>query len=105
MYVSSPAETIILEMDDSHHPQYQPAEDQQQLTVVRQPDSYLESRAEAMKTIESTIVELGTMFTQLATMVKEQDEMVLRWVNQRLNGVILCSEKYTKTLISVMLNR
>jgi len=33
-----------------------------------------------MQNIESTIVELGGIFTQLATMVKEQEEMVERWV-------------------------
>ncbi|KAK4298962.1 hypothetical protein Pmani_028733 [Petrolisthes manimaculis] len=35
-----------------------------------------QGRADTMKTIESTIVELGQMFTQLATMVKEQEELV-----------------------------
>jgi len=41
-------------------------------------DSYYASRADAMHTIESTIVELGGIFTQLAHMVKEQQEMVER---------------------------
>ena len=40
--------------------------------------SYYASRADAMHTIESTIVELGGIFTQLAHMVKEQEEMVQR---------------------------
>ena len=40
--------------------------------------SYYSSRADAMHTIESTIVELGGIFTQLAHMVKEQEEMVQR---------------------------
>lgn len=31
-----------------------------------------------METIESTIVELGTIFQQLATMVKEQEEQIMR---------------------------
>lgn len=41
-------------------------------------DNYLQSRAETMQNIESTIVELGGIFQQLAHMVKEQDEMVER---------------------------
>lgn len=41
-------------------------------------DSYLHSRAETMQNIESTIVELGGIFQQLAHMVKEQEEMVDR---------------------------
>ncbi|XP_064215041.1 syntaxin-5 isoform X2 [Tribolium castaneum] len=41
-------------------------------------DQYLQSRAETMQNIESTIVELGGIFQQLAHMVKEQEEMVER---------------------------
>ncbi|CAD1477271.1 unnamed protein product, partial [Heterotrigona itama] len=41
-------------------------------------DTYVQSRAEAMQSIESTIVELGGIFQQLAHMVKEQEEMVER---------------------------
>lgn len=51
---------------------------QQQLQLVEEQDTYLQSRADTMRTIESTIVELGQMFTQLATMVKEQEELVHR---------------------------
>lgn len=53
---------------------------QQQLQLMEEQDSYLQSRADTMQTIQSTIVELGQMFTQLATMVKEQEEIVHRWV-------------------------
>lgn len=41
-------------------------------------DNYLQERAETMQNIESTIVELGGIFQQLAHMVKEQEEMVER---------------------------
>lgn len=41
-------------------------------------DAYVQSRAEAMQSIESTVVELGGIFQQLAHMVKEQEEMVER---------------------------
>lgn len=40
--------------------------------------SYLQSRADAMQNIESTIVELGGIFTQLANMIKEQEEIMVR---------------------------
>lgn len=53
---------------------------QQQLQLMEEQDTYLQSRADTMRTIESTIVELGQMFTQLATMVKEQEELVHRLV-------------------------
>ncbi|CAH0560850.1 unnamed protein product [Brassicogethes aeneus] len=41
-------------------------------------DNYLQNRAETMQNIETTIVELGGIFQQLAHMVKEQEEMVER---------------------------
>uniref|UniRef100_A0A671XIR9 Syntaxin 5A n=1 Tax=Sparus aurata TaxID=8175 RepID=A0A671XIR9_SPAAU len=41
-------------------------------------DSYIQSRADTMQNIESTIVELGSIFQQLAHMVKEQEETVQR---------------------------
>ncbi|CAN8009720.1 unnamed protein product [Ixodes pacificus] len=41
-------------------------------------ESYIQSRADTMQNIESTIVELGSIFQQLAHMVKEQEEMVQR---------------------------
>ena len=49
-----------------------------QMMATQDNDSYYASRADAMHTIESTIVELGGIFTQLAHMVKEQEEMVQR---------------------------
>lgn len=50
----------------------------QQLQLMEEQDTYLQNRADTMRTIESTIVELGQMFTQLASMVKEQEELVHR---------------------------
>ncbi|KAJ8672705.1 hypothetical protein QAD02_003965 [Eretmocerus hayati] len=49
-----------------------------QMAVYDDTDSYLQSRAETMQNIESTIVELGGIFQQLAHMVKEQEEIVER---------------------------
>ncbi|KAM0008700.1 putative target SNARE coiled-coil domain, syntaxin/epimorphin [Helianthus debilis subsp. tardiflorus] len=41
-------------------------------------DSYMQSRAEALHNVESTIHELGSIFTQLATMVSQQGELAIR---------------------------
>jgi syntaxin 5 len=41
-------------------------------------DSYIQSRSTAIESIESTIAELGSIFTQLANMVAEQRETVQR---------------------------
>lgn len=50
------------------------------LATVRAPGetSYQHARADAVRQVESTIVELGEIFNQLATMVSEQGEMVER---------------------------
>ncbi|KAJ7996751.1 hypothetical protein DPEC_G00240270 [Dallia pectoralis] len=50
----------------------------QQLQLVNEQDSYIQSRADTMQNIETTIVELGSIFQQLAHMVKEQEETVQR---------------------------
>ena len=41
-------------------------------------EKYLSSRADTMQSIESTIVELGGIFQQLAHMIKEQEEVMVR---------------------------
>jgi len=46
--------------------------DQRQLMLHGQSDAYLQDRANTMQSIESTIVELGGIFQQLAHMIKEQ---------------------------------
>jgi syntaxin 5 len=51
---------------------------QQQLMFAAPQDSYLSSRQEALQQVESTIVELGGIFQQLAHMVHEQGEMAVR---------------------------
>ena len=50
----------------------------QQMQLVEQQDNYIQSRSTAIESIESTIAELGQIFTQLATMVSEQRETVQR---------------------------
>ncbi|XP_067681085.1 syntaxin-5-like [Haliotis asinina] len=64
---------VAINMDGMSNQQYQ-----NQLQLIDEQDSYIQSRAETMQNIESTIVELGSIFTQLAHMVKEQEEMVTR---------------------------
>jgi syntaxin 5 len=50
---------------------------QQMLQLIPE-QSYLQSRADAMSTVESNIVELGTIFQKLAGLVHEHREMVQR---------------------------
>ncbi|XP_052767579.1 syntaxin-5-like [Mya arenaria] len=64
---------FMINMDDNERSRYQ-----QQLQLIDEQDSYISSRADTMQNIESTIVELGSIFTQLAHMVKEQEESVQR---------------------------
>jgi len=50
----------------------------QKRLIMNEDESYLRERANAMQTVEQTIIELGGMFQQLATMIKEQDEAIQR---------------------------
>ncbi|XP_055319053.1 syntaxin-5 [Sitodiplosis mosellana] len=59
-------------------PRQNQQQQQQQMMLYDESDNYVQQRAETMQNIESTIVELGGIFQQLAHMVKEQDEMVER---------------------------
>lgn len=59
---------------------------QQQQQVVLQ-DTYHESRSEALQNVESTIVELGGIFQQLAHMVHEQGEMAVR-IDENLDDAV-----------------
>ncbi|KAE8748058.1 hypothetical protein FOCC_FOCC005253 [Frankliniella occidentalis] len=68
-------EQVAIDMDD-RSPLLPPT--QKQALIYDETDNYLQSRAETMQNIESTVVELGGIFAQLATMVKEQEEMVER---------------------------
>jgi len=51
----------------------------QQTVFSDDTESYLQSRSDAVRSIESTIVELGGIFQQLALMVREQEENVQRY--------------------------
>uniref|UniRef100_A0A6V7QQS9 t-SNARE coiled-coil homology domain-containing protein n=1 Tax=Ananas comosus var. bracteatus TaxID=296719 RepID=A0A6V7QQS9_ANACO len=56
----------------------QPVVQQQQQQQLAVQDSYMQSRAVALQNVESTIHELGNIFTQLATMVSQQGELAIR---------------------------
>ncbi|GKY93220.1 hypothetical protein MPSEU_000289800 [Mayamaea pseudoterrestris] len=69
---------------------------------------YLRERADAMSTVESNIVELGTIFNKLAVMVSEHQEMVQRVEDnvEDANATInLSLGVLTDTLTSLRTNR
>ncbi|OZJ02186.1 hypothetical protein BZG36_04318, partial [Bifiguratus adelaidae] len=77
---SSPANSLNSQSSDVLGlgiPMITPEQQQAQLLVAHQ-DNYIESRASAIESIETTIAELGNIFQQLATMVAEQRETVQR---------------------------
>ncbi|XP_028791653.1 syntaxin-32 isoform X1 [Neltuma alba] len=51
---------------------------QQQQQMVPLQDTYMQSRAEALQNVESTIHELSSIFNQLATLVSQQGEIAIR---------------------------
>ncbi|CAI9100277.1 OLC1v1037241C2 [Oldenlandia corymbosa var. corymbosa] len=65
--------------DGESQPLLQQQQNQQQQLVPLQ-DNYMQSRAEALHNVESTIHELSNIFTQLATMVSQQGELAIRLV-------------------------
>jgi syntaxin 5 len=52
-------------------------DDQMQVAVVEQ-DAYLQSRVEAVQTIETTLVELATLYKRLIEIIGAQDEQIIR---------------------------
>lgn len=80
----------------------------QQMTLMEETDTYINERAQDMQRIETTVVELGQIFTQLATMVKEQDEMIGRIdhnVEDSLMNVNAAHTEILKYFQSVSSNR
>lgn len=67
------------QIDGESQPLLQQQQHQQQQMVPLQ-DTYMQSRAEALQNVESTIHELSNIFTQLATMVSQQGELAIRFV-------------------------
>ncbi|CAL9762179.1 syntaxin-32-like [Musa acuminata AAA Group] len=80
---------------------------QQQQTAPVQ-DHYIQSRAEALQNVESTIHELSNIFTQLATMVSQQGELAIRIdenVDDTLANVEGAQGALLKYLTSISSNR
>ena len=100
-------------VDGEHAPllpanQHQSSAQAQQQMMVTQQDSYLTSRQEALHQVESTIVELGNIFQQLAHMVHEQGEMAVRIdenVDDTLSNVEAGQAQLLKYLNTISSNR
>jgi len=79
---SSRSDEVALDMDGVRERRSVGRQDsqqqQQQMMLLEQEDTHYQQRSETMKNIESTVVELGAIFQQLAHMVKEQEEAVQR---------------------------
>ncbi|KAF3447217.1 hypothetical protein FNV43_RR12397 [Rhamnella rubrinervis] len=65
------------QMDGESQPLLQQQQQQQQQQLVPLQDTYMQSRAEALQNVESTIHELGNIFNQLATLVSQQGEIAI----------------------------
>lgn len=81
---------------------------QQQLTVTAPQDTYLSSRAEALRNVESTIVELGSIFQKLSEMVAQQGELAIRIdenIDDTLSNVTSAQAQLLKYLNSISSNR
>lgn len=60
---------------------------QMQQELVPAQDNYMRSRTEALQNVEATIVELGTIFQNLAIMVQEQGEVAVR-IDQDIDDTV-----------------
>lgn len=76
--------TCRTQTDGESQPLLQQNHQQQQQQMVPLQDSYMQSRAEALQNVESTIHELGNIFNQLATLVSQQGEIAIRFKLQFL---------------------
>ncbi|XP_056166657.1 syntaxin-32-like isoform X2 [Syzygium oleosum] len=74
---SSSSSSPLKQGDGESQPLLQQNQQQQQQLVPLQ-DSYMQSRAEALQNVESTIHELSSIFNQLATLVSQQGEIAIR---------------------------
>jgi syntaxin 5 len=104
---SHSSSTVIDFNDDSIKPNDN--KQQKQLLIYEdQTNEFLEERANTMQSIESTIVELGTIFNQLATMVQQQEEMITRIdanVSDTVMNVEAAHESLLRYFASVTNNR
>lgn len=96
---------ILTPLDIQRLEQQQGASQQLQLIPNH---NYLRERADAMETVESNIVELGTIFNKLAVMVNEHREMVQRVednVGDANENINLSLQQLTDTFTNLQTNR
>ncbi|GIL74255.1 hypothetical protein Vretimale_1947 [Volvox reticuliferus] len=92
----------------SSSPASQTAQQQQQVQMLAPQDTYLSSRAEALRNVENTIVELGTIFNKLSELVAEQGELAIRIdenVEDTLSNVNAAQAQLLKYLNGLQSNR
>ncbi|GAV82067.1 Syntaxin domain-containing protein/SNARE domain-containing protein [Cephalotus follicularis] len=94
--------------DVESQPLLQQQQRQQQQQLVPLQDGYMQSRAEALHHVESTIHELSNIFTQLATMVSQQGELAIRIdenMDESLANVEGAQSQLVRYLNSISSNR
>lgn len=81
---------------------------QDQMMQLIPDQDYLRDRADAMEQVESNIVELGAVYSRLATMVHEHKDMVMRVednVDEANTMINLSLSTLTDTLTNLRNNR
>lgn len=81
---------------------------QQQQLVVAQQDSHQSSRAEALRNVENTIVELGGIFNKLSELVQQQGELAIRIdenMDDTMQNVNMAQNQLLKYLNTISSNR
>jgi len=72
-----------------------------QMQLIEQQDSYIQQRSTAIESIETTIAELGQIFSQLANMVAEQRDTVQR-IDADTHDIVANVEGGQRELLKVL---
>ncbi|XP_075496150.1 syntaxin-32-like [Primulina tabacum] len=91
------------QVDGDTRPLLQQQQNQQQQQMVPLQDSYMQSRAEALQNVESTIHELGNIFNQLATLVSQQGEIAIR-IDENMDDTVANVEGAQGALLKYLNN-
>ncbi|KAI9106380.1 hypothetical protein K1719_021908 [Acacia pycnantha] len=91
------------QVDGEGQPLLQQQQQQQQQQLVPLQDSYMQSRAEALQNVESTIHELSSIFNQLATLVSQQGEIAIR-IDENMDDTLANVEGAQGALLKYMNN-
>ncbi|XP_057434546.1 syntaxin-32-like [Lotus japonicus] len=89
------------QVDGESQPLLQQQQQQQQQQLVPLQDSYMQSRAEALQNVESTIHELSNIFNQLATLVSQQGEVAIR-IDENMDDTLANVEGAQGALLKYM---